>query len=45
MFAKIEKKEQLRPFTMKEIDNMLNEAEAAFKAGDYLTNKEVFHHK
>ena len=37
------KKEQLRPYTMEEIDDMLDEAEAAFEAGDYLTNEEVFH--
>ena len=30
--------------TMQEIDDMLDEAEAAFEAGDYLTNDEVFHH-
>ena len=35
--------EYLRPFTMKEIDDMLDEAETAFEAGDYLTNDEVFH--
>ena len=35
--------EQLRPYTMQEIDDMLDEAEAAFEAGDYLTNEEVFH--
>ena len=29
---------------MQEIDNMLDEEEAAFEAGDYLTNDEVFHH-
>lgn len=29
--------------TMQEIDDMLDEAEAAFEAGDYLTNDEVFH--
>ena len=34
----------LRPYTMKELDAMLDEAEAAFEAGDYLTNDEVFHH-
>lgn len=27
---------------MEEIDAMLDEAEAAFEAGDYLTNEEVF---
>jgi len=35
--------EYLRPFSMKEIDDMLDEAESAFEAGDYLTNEEVFH--
>lgn len=43
-YAKKEENEQLRPFTMEEIDDMLDEAEAAFEAGDYLTNDEVFHH-
>lgn len=33
----------LRPYTMEEIDKMLDEAEAAFEAGEYLTNDEVFH--
>ena len=42
-YAKKEENEQLRPFTMEEIDDMLDEAEAAFEAGDYLTNEEVFH--
>ncbi len=41
--AKIEEDEQLRPFTMNEIDNMLDEAEAAFAKGKYMTNDEVFH--
>ena len=35
---------QLQPYTMQEIDNMLDEAEAAFEAGEYLTSEEVFHH-
>ena len=44
--AKKEEVAQLRPYTMQEIDNMLDEAEAAFEAGEYLTNDEVFdHHK
>ena len=43
--AKKEEAAQLRPYTMKEIDDMLDEAEAAFEAGDYLTNEEVFHHE
>ncbi len=43
--VKKEVSEQLRPYTMQEIDDMLDEAEAAFEAGDYLTNDEVFHHK
>lgn len=43
-FAKKEESERLRPYTMQEIDDMLDEAEAAFEAGDYLTNDEVFHH-
>ena len=29
---------------MKEIGDMLDEAETAFEAGDYMTNDEVFHH-
>lgn len=37
-----EDSERLKPFTMEEIDNMLDEAEAAFEAGDYLTHDEVF---
>ena len=40
---KEEGNEQLRPYTMEEIDSMLNDAEIAFEAGDYLTNDEVFH--
>lgn len=40
---KKEKEEyDLTPFTMEEIDAMLDESEAAFEAGDYLTNEEVF---
>lgn len=35
--------EWLRPFTMEDIDDMLDEAEAAFEAGEYLTHEEVFH--
>ena len=42
--AKKQEREQLRTFTMKEIDSMLDEAEAAFEAGDYLTQEEVFRH-
>ena len=41
--AKKEEEERLRPYTMEEIDDMLDEAEAAFEAGDYLTQDEVFH--
>jgi hypothetical protein len=44
-YSKREESEQLRPYTMQEIDDMLDEAEAAFEAGDYLTNDEVFHNK
>lgn len=40
---KEEEDEQLRPYTMQEIDSMLNDAETAFEAGDFLTNEEVFH--
>ena len=36
-YAKQEENEQLRPYTMKEVDDMLDEAESAFEAGDYLT--------
>ena len=43
-FAKKEEREQLRPYTMQEIDDMLDEAEAAFETGDYQTNDETFHH-
>ena len=43
-FSKKEESEQLRPFTMQEIDDMLDEAETAFEAGEYLSNDEVFHH-
>ena len=43
-YAKKEQDEQLRPYTMQEIDDMLDEAEAAFEAGEYLTSEEVFHH-
>lgn len=35
--------EPMTPYTMEEIDNMLDEAETAFEAGDYLTQEEVFH--
>ena len=38
-------KEELKPYTIEEIDAMLDEAEAAFEAGDYLTQDEVFHHR
>lgn len=34
----------LKPFTMEEIDAMLDEAERDFEAGEYLTHEEVFHH-
>ena len=42
--AKEEESNRQRPFTMEEIDSMLDEAEADFDAGNYLTNDEVFHH-
>lgn len=42
--GKPEDSDTLRPYTMAEIDAMLDEAEAAFEAGDYLTQDEVFHH-
>ena len=35
--ANKEEAKQLHPYTMQEIDYMLNEAESAFEAGDYLT--------
>ena len=44
-YAKKEENEQLRPYSMQEIDDMLDEAEAAFEAGEYPTNEEVFHHQ
>lgn len=44
-YAKKEESEQLRPYTMQEIDDILDEAEAAFEACYYLTNDDVFHHK
>ncbi len=40
--SQMEEDERLRPLTMEEIDDMLDEAEAAFEAGDYLTHDEVF---
>ena len=43
-YAKKEEANSLKPLTMKEIDDMLDEAETAFEAGDYMTNDEVFHH-
>lgn len=43
-YSKKEDSEQLRPYSMQEIDDMLDEAEAAFETGDYLTNDQVFHH-
>lgn len=43
--ANMKEREQLRLYTMKEIDEMLDDAEAAFDAGDFLTNDEVFHRK
>ena len=42
--AKKQESEQFRPYTMQEIDDMLDEAEAALEAGEYLTNDDVFHH-
>ena len=43
--AEKQNNENLSPYTMQEIDDMLDEAEAAFEAGEYLTNDEVFHHR
>lgn len=34
--------EPLKPYTIEEIDIMLNEAEYDFETGNYLTNEEVF---
>ena len=44
-YANKEESERLLPYTMQEIDNMLDEAEKAFEGDDYLTDDEVFHHK
>ena len=44
-YANKEEAEQFRPYTMQEIDDMLDEAENAFEVGDYLTQNEVFHRK
>ena len=44
-YANKEEAEQLCPYTMQEIDDMLDEAENAFETGDYLTQNEVFHRK
>jgi hypothetical protein len=33
----------MQPYTMDEINAMLDEAEAAFDAGEFLTQDEVFH--
>lgn len=41
-YAKKEEDATLKPYTMQEIDNMLNEAEAAFEKGDYITQDVVF---
>ena len=35
----------LKPYTMEEIDAILDEAERDFEAGDYMVHEEVFHHK
>lgn len=40
-YAKKKEDEQLRPFTMKEIDDMLDEAEADFDAGLGIPHEEV----
>ena len=42
-YANREESKRLQPFSLKEIDDMLDEAETAFEAGDYLTHEEVFH--
>lgn len=34
--------EYLKPFTINEIDTILNESETEFENGEYLTNEEVF---
>ena len=41
--AEKEEADRLAPLSMEEIDGMLDEAEAAFEAGDYMTLEEVFH--
>ena len=43
-YANREESKRLQPFSLEEIDDRLDEAEAAFEAGDYLTHDEVFHH-
>ena len=43
-YAQKKENEHLRPLSMKEIDDILDDAESAFDAGEYLTNDEVFHH-
>ena len=40
-YAKQEREEQLRPYTMEEIDAMLDEAEANFEAGLGIPHEEV----
>ena len=42
-YANKEEAKQLHPYTMQEIDDMLDEAEEAFETGDYLTQNEVSH--
>jgi len=44
-YAEKEETKKLRQYSMQEIDDMLDEAEAAFEAGEFLTNDEVFHHR
>lgn len=41
-YSKKEEREQPRPYTMQEINDMPDEAEASFEVGDHLTNDEVF---
>ena len=41
-YAKKEESEQLRPYTMKEIDAMLDEAEANFAAGKGIPDEDVW---
>ena len=43
-YAEKEETDKMRQYSMQEIDDMLDEAEAAFEDREFLTNDEVFHH-